>query len=84
MRTKIIYVKWLDSSTQTGWLRKDEIMKNPLKCETVGFLVKENKKSLLLSLNRTQDENYKPFGDVICLPKKSIVVRKTLKQIKDK
>ena len=64
-------------------MHRNQIETNALKCESVGFLVREDKKSVSVALNMTPDEDYKPFGDVILIPKVSIISKKVLKVIKE-
>ena len=76
---KIVHIKWVDSYTQAGWVNESQLDKTPLICETVGFLVGENKHSLKVALNHTCNDNYKPYGEVINIPKVSIKSKRILR-----
>lgn len=56
---KIVYVEWLDSMGEGGWItlrtaveRQDE----PMLCRTVGWLVMEGEQSLIVTHTYREDE----------------------------
>lgn len=51
-KNKLYLVKWLDHTGNAGWVTdlKDE---EPAECETIGWLVEENKKSYKLADTRS-------------------------------
>ena len=71
----IVLVRWLDSSSQHGWLSEDEISKEPVLCETLGFLVKESADHIVVALNRGLSENIQPWGEVISIPMVAVKFR---------
>ncbi len=79
-RRKIVWVKWLDSASATGWMSRDSLPTEPLVCESVGFLLHDCDKQITLTLSLLDEsEASKPFGDVIIIPKVSVVKSKVMR-----
>lgn len=75
---KIEVINWLDALGDDGWVTAkdlDEITLDPM--ETVGFVYKETKEFVLVTM--TYDEPLKNYGAYMCIPKKMIVSRKIIK-----
>ncbi len=71
-------IQWDDHcSAGDGWHKPADSRDCPLKCESVGFVVKENKKYLTLAQNRGNEN--RTVGDLMVLVKSCITKRKTLK-----
>ena len=68
-----ILVEWLDSASNPGWLSKDECKVEVSKCQTLGFLVDETDDGICLALNRTVTAGYKPYGELVSIPKVAIL-----------
>lgn len=71
----VVYLEWIDSATQHGWLSREGFDLSPGRCKTVGFLVDENDEVIALALNGATDENTLPFGEIIVIPKVCITKR---------
>lgn len=52
---KLIYVEWVDHASGDGWARPEHVDPTPLRCATIGWLLKETKDTLVL--NGTACEN---------------------------
>jgi hypothetical protein len=67
----ILYIEWLDSTTQSDWYDKDEIedlLEVDLKCRSVGFYIGETEKSITIAQNTSPTQ----IGDFITIPKATI------------
>ena len=75
--TKIVKVDWVDSCSHNGWIRSDDValQATPLKCQTVGYLINESKTAIAIAQNKTMmtEEGYRPYGDIIHIPKSAIM-----------
>jgi hypothetical protein len=71
---KIVRVKWWDHNSQFGWHRPEEY--RPLACETVGFLVFEDKKVIALALNKDESGS---VAEVTTIIKREIIEREDIK-----
>jgi hypothetical protein len=69
-----VYVRWVDSCSpsDSSWHTKDNLSLSPLTCETLGWLVNEDRKSV--SVASCVMENGALYG-VITIPKCSILKR---------
>lgn len=76
---QILLIDWVDSHSCYGWLNEDEIHNADMLCQSIGFLIKEDKKNITLALSRALNENYKPYGDTITIPKVTIRKRSIIK-----
>ena len=78
---KVLWIKWYDSSTQSGWKKIDGIIINPLECESVGFLVQETPKAITLAISAA-DPNIcdLPCHSTITIPKGCILKKKILRR----
>lgn len=76
----ILLVEWIDSCGSSGWRPLADIQQEPSRCQTVGWLVSENKEALTLALNRAENHDNVPFGETICIPKIAIKRRTTLRR----
>ena len=78
--SKIKWIQWRDSSSQTGWRSLESVSTEALVCESVGFLVKSDKESTVLALSMSDpSECSHPIGDTITIPTKCIIDMRTLR-----
>ncbi|MGA9769176.1 MAG: hypothetical protein WBV94_09055 [Blastocatellia bacterium] len=75
---KILLVDWVDSCSNPGWKSSDELESAIVLCQTVGFFVSETKSVLTLALSRGTEEGFKPFADLIYIPKVAITRRRII------
>ena len=80
-KLSIVLVDWLDSCGDPGWKFSEEISVHLMVCQTVGFLVSETKEAIAVALNRTTTLGYKPFGDIISIPRVAIRKIKILAKV---
>ena len=75
---KIQKIDWDDHcSAGTGWFDKSEARDQALKCESVGWVVKENTKIVTLAQNKNSNTDI--VADLIVIVKSCITKRKTLR-----
>lgn len=74
---RIVYIQWEDSASVDGvvWQFKDDWVCESHNCFTVGFLVSEDKNTVVVA----QSENDDQWGRLFAIPKKSIIEIKELK-----
>ena len=80
MSKEILYIAWVDSATTHGWVASedtDKVCGIGHVC-TVGFLVRENEKEIILAMNGATDDHTSPHGDCIAIPKVCISERRKL------
>lgn len=83
VRRMAVHVKWVDSAGSSGWRSFDELHSNLMKCETIGWLVLEDKEKITIALNGVFDgTSERPFGEFITIPKVAILKRHGIKVIK--
>ena len=71
-KNDIIFIEWVDSCGQSGWVESGDLGGEISHCETVGFFVNDDKEGITLALNRTTHENHKPYGELISIPQIAI------------
>lgn len=71
----IVYIEWVDSAMQHGWMSTDDLNLEPGYCKTCGFLVGETDGVIAISLNGATDKATSPMGEVIVIPKVCITRR---------
>lgn len=81
-KVKILLIEWVDSAGDPGWQHTEDIKAHLAHCQTVGFLVTETKEAIALALSRTTSNGFKPFGDIISIPKISITSKRVLSKVK--
>ncbi len=74
---KVLRVSWVDSTTLHSW-QHEPYDCLPAVCESVGYLVSENKVAITLALNSAPD-TASPYGHLMIIPKAVILKRKVLK-----
>ena len=79
MSAKVCLVDWLDSCTEGGWVATNHVMPRSAHCQTVGFIVEEDKERIVLALSRAANEFSRPWGDLIAIPKGCIIKRRIMK-----
>lgn len=68
MDMKAVKVEWLDICSGTpNWARLDDLEVGPLKCESVGWLVKETDEYICIAQNYNEEENL--VADTMTFPK---------------
>jgi hypothetical protein len=74
---EIVYLEWLDSASTNGWVAAEDVNKacGIATCATVGFLVREDEKELVVSRDASTDEQSSPHGQCIAIPKVCLVKR---------
>lgn len=58
---RLVYVKWIDSSHQSGWTPRDEhkpLSVEDMVCETVGFLFHESEHAVEIVQSLSTSEEY--------------------------
>ena len=73
---KLMMIEWIDSHSGSGWQSMETVKNELLYCRSVGWLVSENDKSILIASSISGEKN----GDIklcvggdVCIPKKAII-----------
>jgi len=67
---------WVDSNSVFGWRHVDECVCTTTICESVGFVIDEDKGSVALAQSRNMvGEGFYPYADIISIPKVAIKKR---------
>uniref|UniRef100_A0A6M3L2X1 Uncharacterized protein n=1 Tax=viral metagenome TaxID=1070528 RepID=A0A6M3L2X1_9ZZZZ len=77
-KLKPITVEWEDHYTQGGWRHIDDINTKPALCKSVGLLVKETPKTIVISSSLFGDDIY---TEPLVILKSCIKKRKFIKGI---
>jgi hypothetical protein len=75
----ILWIKWTDSWSDSGWVSSERCKADIIYCESVGFLVDETKDAVVLAENRAASDGMKPYGDLIHIPKVAIIKRRQMR-----
>lgn len=63
----MVYVKWIDPSSTSRWQSLEDAEKiQPLECETLGYVLKSGRQSILVASTRNEKRD---VGDVTVLPR---------------
>ena len=77
-KPKLVYVKWDDASTRSGWADLDDHDLEPWEVETVGYLIKKNRRHIgvvsSLTVNEEKGSSY------TTIPRKMILEMRDLKK----
>ena len=79
--TKLLWILWADSVGWGHWqdaekFVKEEVPKDDMRCESVGWVVHEDKESISLAPHRSANNN---IDGTLRIPKCSILKKRTLK-----
>jgi hypothetical protein len=77
-RFQLVEIRWDDAAASNSWERPEHMALDPQIVITVGFVVKENKKHMVIA--STYDETH--VNAAIQIPKSMIVSRKLLVRAK--
>ncbi len=79
---KLVWIKWVDSIGYSKWTNEDylkeEFEKDILCCESVGWVIKEDKDRIMIAPHKSLNTN--SFDGTMTIPKCSI---KEIQEIKD-
>lgn len=73
---KVVHIQWVDAVGQLGWMKTEHVAPIPL-CNTVGYLIGENKD--MLTVSATTCDVLDNFSGCITIPKKMIKKRRMVK-----
>jgi hypothetical protein len=77
---RLVYVRWDDASTRSVW---EELEKHELESwevETLGFLIKQNRRHIGVVSSITTSEGMRKGSDYTTIPRKMILEMKELEQ----
>jgi len=82
---KLLLVEWVDSHSTSKWRGLDDLeeISSPYPAKTVGWLVKETNKVVMLAstLGAYDQKDYRTdAADIMTIPKVSIIKRRTIKE----
>lgn len=73
---KSIQVRWLDSSSLSGWSSQGKEAKSPCMIQSRGFLVREDADSIILTHSVCDPKHFRrPVMDPVTIPKAAVVSR---------
>jgi hypothetical protein len=70
LKYPIVWIQWIDAATVNGWNRKESAVLQV--CESVGFLLEEDKHSVKIAQNCSEGELY---AEITVIPKAGIAKR---------
>ena len=70
-------IDWVDTATHDGWHHGDE--GSCCMNQSVGFYVKEDKKSITIALSKAVQEGFLPYGSLITIPRVCIKKKRLVK-----
>lgn len=76
MKYKKVYLEWVDSCSSRGWNYMPDFKDDELIVKSIGFIMKESKKSIVISTSFT---HYDSAMDPLTIPKCAIVKRRNFK-----
>lgn len=68
---KIVMVEWVDSCGHGGWHRSASMDYEPVNCTSVGIVMVEDDRKIVLALNHTADSEI-DVSDVMSIPMCSV------------
>lgn len=71
----LIWIQWMDSASADGWHREEDLEREPLVCESVGWLVLENDKMRVLAGSISDSDQ---FAVLMYIPNVSVLKIKRL------
>ena len=75
---KVLKIDWVDSMSDQSWQQAHTHHEAGL-CQSIGYLVDEDKSQVTLALNRMTDGGVYPYGSTVTIPKVAILHRKQVK-----
>ena len=71
MKYPMVYVEWVDSAGMAGWHRIEHTpdYHDPLECQSAGFLIHKDQKSITLALQLT---NSGQVGELMTIPRQCV------------
>jgi len=71
---RIESVDWIDSNSKFGWLDKVDCKCDIIVCQSVGYVIDETDEGIALAQSRllSDSDGYKPYADIISIPKVAI------------
>lgn len=77
-RHRILHVEWTDSAVTGTWRNRERAAKvdNTMQCHTVGLVIRDDSKTLVLAQTWTSD--LREVSDTMSIPRKCITRRRHL------
>lgn len=73
------YVEWEDHHSQDSWVSDEDVDAEPITAQTIGWLLKETDKVIVLFSNYAGKDNSKPYSNTMTILKKTILRRAALR-----
>lgn len=76
----VVEVEWVDSVGDGGWQERNALAANPHICHTIGWLIEEGPKAILLAGSYGPKQGHVPeqFSGTMVIPKCAILSRREL------
>jgi hypothetical protein len=73
MAGKCVEVEWIDSASDHGWIATVDLDHSRIAtCATCGYLVDRSKREVRIAQSRTRDGGYRPWGEIIAIPRVAV------------
>ena len=77
---RIVEVEWEDAATTHGWQHKDQLLNCAEQCRSLGYVIEDNERYILLTESETSDTEKEPregirpypYGCSILIPRSAI------------
>ncbi len=74
----VVEVEWIDSWAHGGWQDPEDVDGTPLKCRSVGYLLKNGPNTVVLALSQHEGGS---VGDVLTIPSRCVTELRTLQGV---
>lgn len=75
---EIRLIKWVDSCASSGWTHPEDVERHgPSMCTTVGFVLREDDKMLVVTTSIDQHDN---AMDPLAIPKVAVTLQRTIRK----
>lgn len=69
---KLVFIRWVDSHYVPQWIRQEDIPKETLVCESIGWLIEDRPDEKVIAAHITLEADPQLAG-VMTIPKRSII-----------
>ena len=74
---KAYRIRWRDAKTSHGWREKDDINLEPFVCETLGFLVQQDKRNITVAASYCKANE--TYAEIVTIPVECIISKKVVR-----
>ena len=81
---KIVHIEWVDSATHSGWHNTAHDPRGVAHCQSVGMVVRDNEKEIVIVQSWSDDETVAKVGESIAIPKAAVRRKRNIASIQRK